>query len=71
MNQTEFLLKGELVKRGLSIPKICDLTGISRKRMYSHLKANTFTQHEIGLISDAAGFTNEDMLCIFFGRKVS
>ena len=65
-------LKMEMVRREVSVPKLAEQIGISKKTLYSRLRGDTsFTQSEIVKISDVLSLDNQQMLSIFFTQKVS
>ena len=65
-------LKMEMIKREVSVPKLAEKIGISKKTLYSRMRGDTsFTQSEIVKISNVLSLDNEQMLSIFFTEKVS
>lgn len=69
LNENEF--KAEIIRRGMSIPKLAEKTGISKKRIYSKIKRGNFNQIEILQIKKVLNLTNDELICIFFEEKVS
>ena len=62
----------EMIKREVSVPKLAEKIGISKKTLYSRMRGDTsFTQSEIVKISNVLSLDNEQMLSIFFTEKVS
>ena len=62
-------LKAEIVRHGLTIPRLAELIGIDKKTMYSRINGETsFKQDEIVKISQALKLTDEQILSIFFTR---
>lgn len=59
-------LKGEIAKNGLSIPKVADLLGMSRKTLYSRVEGTTpFTQREISALAKLLNLDSTKMMVIF------
>ncbi len=69
MNGNEF--RAAVAKKGLSIPKLAEITGIKKKRIYSKLKNGKFNQEEILAFRKALGLTDSDIITIFFDGEVS
>lgn len=70
LNSTE--LRAEILRKGLSIPRLAELMNISKKRLYSRINGDSsFTQSEITLIADILDLNGKRILDIFFGEKVS
>lgn len=70
LNATE--LRAEILRKGLSIPRLAELMNISKKRLYSRINGDSsFTQSEITLIADILDLNGKRILDIFFGEKVS
>lgn len=62
----------EMIKREVSVPKLAEKIGISKKTLYSRMRGDTsFTQSEIVKISNVLSLNNEQMLSIFFAHEVS
>ena len=65
-------LKAALARKNISIPKLAELIGTSKKTMYSRFSGNTdFSQSEISQISGILELSDSDILLIFFNNKVS
>lgn len=70
MNPNE--LRAEIARKGLSIPKVAAIMGISKKTLYSRLDgAKEFKSSEISTLREVLALTDERMLEIFFEKKVS
>jgi len=65
-------LRAEIVRNGLSVPKIADIIGIGKKSFYSKLKGETqFKQKEISDLKRMLNLSNEQVNAIFFNLRVS
>lgn len=70
MNEME--LRAAIARNGLSAPKLAERIGIGKKAIYQKMRGETqFTQKEISAIAKVLHLSNEDMITIFFGEKVS
>ncbi len=70
MNENE--LRAEIVRKGLTIPKLAELAGMSKKTLYSKIKGFTsFKQGEISKVSEILCLSDNQILSIFFNNKVS
>ena len=70
MNSNE--LKAEIVRNGLTIPKLAKKIGIGKKALYQKLAGKTmFNQKEIVKISKELNLSKETMFFIFFADLVS
>ncbi len=65
-------LKYEIVRNGLTVPKLAEIINLDKKTMYSRLKGETsFKQWEISSIANALHLNGEKVLHIFFAEFVS
>lgn len=65
-------LKGAMARKDISIPKLGELLGISKKTIYSRFSGETqFTLSEIQKIKVILDLTDEELLIIFFREKVA
>lgn len=65
-------LNAEIARNNLSIPKLANIIGISKKTMYSRMRGQIdFSQSEIAKISEVLNLSDDKILAIFFARKVS
>lgn len=65
-------LNAEIARKGLSIPKLADSIGISKKTLYSRIQGKTlFKQDEIMQISKVLCLNGEQIFLIFFADHVS
>lgn len=65
-------LNAEIARKGLSIPKLADSIGISKKTLYSRIQGKTlFKQDEIMQISKVLCLNREQIFLIFFADCVS
>lgn len=64
MNKIE--LEVELVRRGMSIPKLADIIGMDKTTLYRKLQTGKFERSEIIKIRDTLQLEDADMLRIFF-----
>lgn len=65
-------LNVELSRHNLSIPKLADKIGISKKAMYQKFKGETqFTLPEIREICQTLNLQGDRILEIFFSEKVA
>lgn len=65
-------LNAEIARNNLSIPKLANIIGISKKAMYSRMRGQIdFSQSEIAKISEVLNLSDDKILAIFFARKVS
>lgn len=70
MNSKE--LKVEMIRNDISIPKLAEKIGISKKAMYSKISGqSSFNQREISAIADVLELSNERLCEIFFKDLVS
>lgn len=70
MNISE--LNVELVRKGLTIPKLAEKIGIGKKALYQKFKGITqFTLPEIRSICSVLNIQGERILEIFFNDKVA
>ena len=67
-----FELQAEIAKKGLSIPRLAEKIGISKKAFYEKLSGKTeFKRNEILSIKETLGISDERLLEIFFADDVS
>ena len=67
-----FELQAEIAKKGLSIPRLAEMIGISKKAFYEKLSGKTeFKRNEILSIKETLGISDERLLEIFFADDVS
>lgn len=65
-------LNAEIARCRLSIPKLAEKIGISKKTLYSRMRGETpFNQDEIVSISNVLNLNNKQILNIFFADVVS
>ena len=65
-------LNVELVRKGLTIPKLAERIGIGKKALYQKFKGITqFTLPEIRSICSVLNIQGERILEIFFNEKVA
>lgn len=65
-------LKQALWRQGLTIPKLAQRMGVSKKLIYSRVKGETaFKQTEICNIQEILGLSSKEMIIIFFDNQVS
>lgn len=65
-------LNAEIARCNLSVPKLAELMGISKKTLYSRMDGKTaFSQPEIQKIAKILNLNQEKILCIFFADSVS
>lgn len=70
MNISE--LKAVIAKNGMTVPKLAEAIGISKKALYMKMEEETaFTQKEISAIARVLSLSNEDIILIFFTEKVA
>ena len=70
MNISE--LKAAIAKNGMTVPKLAEAIGISKKTLYMKMEEETaFTQKEISAIARVLSLSNEDIILIFFTEKVA
>lgn len=70
MNYNE--LNAEIVRSGLSIPKMASVVGIGKKTMYQKMRGERqFKQREILIIKNTLELTSEQVNNIFFVDCVS
>ncbi len=70
MNSNE--LKAEIFRKGLTIPKLADRMGISKKSLYARMSLQVpFTQEDIMKIALILKLDANDIIRIFFAQKVS
>ncbi len=64
-------LKGKIVERGLSIPELAGIIGISKATFYRKIKAggHNITIGEADLIAGALNLNQEELNTIFFDSK--
>jgi predicted DNA-binding transcriptional regulator AlpA len=60
-------LKAEMIRKGLSIPKVADVLGLSKKTLYQKMHGKTqFKQKEMGALRDILSLSEEQMRELFF-----
>ena len=65
-------LKAKIILNGLTVPILCEKTGISPSCFYRKLAGKVeFTQGEISEISRALNLDKEEIFAIFFEKEVS
>lgn len=65
-------LKAAMARKGISIPRLAELLGISKKTIYTRFSGDTdFTLKEIKRIAEVLELSDEDILIIFFTEKVA
>lgn len=65
MNANE--LKAQIVRAGLSIPKLADKIGLNKKTLYAKINGESdFKQPEIVAIQKVLGLNDEAVFAIFF-----
>ncbi len=65
-------LKCEMVRNSITIPKLANALGVSKKTLYSRIEETTsFTQREIAIIAKELELSTERMMLIFFTELVS
>lgn len=65
-------LKCEIARKGLTIPRLAALMGISKKRLYSRMKqSSSFTLNEIISIVRILELDAKAIIRIFFATMVS
>lgn len=69
MNILEF--RAELARNGYTMASLAVELGISKKRMYSHLAKENFTQAEISAMAKILNLDTNKIMMIFFADKVS
>lgn len=70
MNTLE--LKAAMARKDISIPRLAELLGMSKKTIYSRFSGDTdFSLSEIRKIAKILDLSNEDILIIFFTGKVA
>lgn len=69
MNIEEF--RAEVARNGYTISSLASALGISKKRMYSHLAKENFTQSEIASMAKILNLDFNKIMIIFFADKVS
>lgn len=63
------ILKGEIVKKGLSQAKMAEIIGITPKTFYEKMKKGVFGSDEIQIMIETLQIENP--MDIFFAEKVS
>lgn len=70
MNMNE--LKAAAIRKGYTIPALSVAIGISKKALYCKIAGTTqFTQREIQKIAEVLGLSFDEIISIFFTKKVS
>lgn len=69
MNLEEF--RAEVARNGYTIPTLAAALGISKKKMYSHLAKENFTQAEISSMVKILNLDVNKIMIIFFADAVS
>lgn len=65
-------LRAAMGRKNISIPKLADMIGINKKTLYTRFSGETdFNQPEISAIAKVLELSDDDILNIFFTRKVS
>ena len=65
-------LKAEIARCSLTIPKLAEIIGMSKKTLYSRISGETsFKQNEIVEISHALHLSENQIFHIFFAEQVS
>lgn len=60
-------LKAEMIRKGLTVPKMADVIGVEKSAFYRKLRGQTqFKQKEICAIKATLGLSNDDIDNIFF-----